>query len=103
MNNRPRAGLLLFAVGLLAGCDLVGAGVKSSFTTERAKVEQVLQVESDGHRFVAYVVTWGSAHVVVSDPLAKSHHREGDEIRFMAQRIDLPGSAKTLNFTLLEP
>lgn len=102
MNNRLRAGLLLLAVGLLAGCDL-RAGVKSSFTTERAKVEQVLQVESDGHRFSAYVVTWGSAHVVVSDPLAKSHHREGDTIQFMAQRIALPGSAKTLSFTLLEP
>jgi hypothetical protein len=108
MNNRLRAGLLLLAMGLLAGCDLnwwhmLRAGAKSSFTTERAKIEQVLQVESDGHRFVAYVVTWGSAHVVVSDPLAKSHHREGDEIQFMAQRIELPGTAKTLNFTLLEP
>jgi hypothetical protein len=94
--------VLLVALGLLAGCDLLRAGVKSSFSTERAKVEQVLQVESDGHRFVAYVVTWRSARVVVSDPLAQSHHREGDEIRFMAQRIALPGSTKTLNFTLLE-
>ena len=102
MNNRHRAGLVLVAVGLLAGCDFLGAGVKSSFTTERAKVEQVLRAESDGHRFVAYVVAWGGGQVVVSDPLSTSNHRKGDEIQFMAHRIALPGSARTLNFTLLE-
>lgn len=103
MRNRQYWGVILLAVVALVGCDLLRAGVKSSFTVERAKVEQVLQTESDGHRFIAYVVTWGTAHIVVSDPLARSHHREGEEIQFMAQRIELPGGTKTLSFTLTEP
>jgi hypothetical protein len=103
MRNRQHWGVILLAVGVLAGCDLLRAGVKSSFTVERAKVEQVLQTETNGYRFVAYVVTWSTVHIVVSDPLAKSHHREGDEISFMAQRIELPGDFKTLSFTLSEP
>ena len=103
MRNRQYWGVILLAAGVLAGCDLLRAGVKSSYTVERAKVERVLQADSNGHRFVAYVVTWSGAPVVVSDPLAKSHHHEGDDIQFMAHRIGLPGSAKTLSFTLLEP
>jgi hypothetical protein len=66
MRNRQYWGVILLAVGVLAGCDLFGAGVKSSFTVERATVEQVLQTESNGLRFVAYVVTWSTGHIVVS-------------------------------------
>jgi hypothetical protein len=44
----------------------VVCGVKCSFTLERAKVEQVIQTESSGHRFVAYVVTQNTGHIVVS-------------------------------------
>jgi hypothetical protein len=95
--------VVILSLAVLAGCDLITAGVKSSYTSERANVEQVLQTESDGYRFVAYVVTWKDARVVVSDPLARSHHREGDEIRFLAQRIALPGGPKELSFTLTEP
>jgi len=100
MRNRRYWGVILLAVGTLPACD--SFGVKSSYTMERAKVEQVLQAESNGDRFVAYVVTWNTAHVVVSDPLAKSHHHEGDEIQFMAQRMELPGRHKTLSFALIE-
>jgi hypothetical protein len=103
VSRAPYWGVGLLAIGVLAGCDLLGAGVKSSYTSERAKVEQVLQTETDGHRFVAYVVTWNTAHVVVSDPLARSRHRQGDEIQFIAQRIELPGGTKNLSFTLAEP
>ena len=46
-----------WAVGALAGCDLLQLATKSSYTTERAKVEQMLETQSDGYRFVAYVVT----------------------------------------------
>jgi hypothetical protein len=101
MRNR-RWSVILLAVGTLAGCDLLGAGVKSSYTSERARVEQVLQAETNGFRFIAYVVTWNASRVVVSDPLSKSHHREGDEIAFVAQRIAV-GQSKTLSFTLVEP
>jgi hypothetical protein len=96
-------GVILLAVGALAGCDLLHLATKSSYTTERAKVEQVLETQSDGYRFVAYVVTWKTVHVVVSDTLSRSHHREGDEISFMAQRIGLPDGTKTLSFMLTEP
>jgi len=101
MRKRQYWGVILLAVGTLAGCDLFG--VKSNSTMEHAKVEQVLETENNGHRFVAYLVTWNTAHIVVSDTLAKSHHREGDEIQFMAQRIELPGQGKSLSFTLIEP
>lgn len=96
-------GVVALAAGVVGGCDLIRAGVKSSYTVEQAKVDEVLQAEADGGRFVAYVVTWKAQRVVVSDPLARSHHHAGDEIRFMAQTVALPGVPKTLAFNLLEP
>ena len=50
MRKRQHWGVILLAVGTLAGCDLFG--VKSNYTMEHAKVEQVLETENNGHRFV---------------------------------------------------
>jgi hypothetical protein len=105
MRNAPRWALTIIGLGFFIGCDWIGtaAGMKSSHSVEKAKVEQVFQAESNGHRFVAYVVTWRGSRVVVEDPLSKSHHSEGDEIQFMAQLMSLPGEVKILSFALLEP
>jgi len=95
--------VILLVLTTATGCDLLRMGVNSSFTIEHAKVERAFHAEADGHRFVAYMVTWKATQVVVSDPLCKSNHREGEEITFMAQRIAIPGGPKTLSFALAEP
>jgi len=61
-------------------------GRGTSYTTETAKVEKVFSVIDDGHRFVAYQVSWKGVPVIVSDALAKSDFKAGDEIHFMASR-----------------
>jgi hypothetical protein len=78
--------------------------VESSFDTVDAPVLKVFSAEQDGHRFVAYLVEWNDSEVIVSDPLGGSTFQEGDEIRFLAQKIDLPRAGddvSTLNFVLL--
>ncbi|MCY2975868.1 MAG: hypothetical protein NTW52_14530 [Planctomycetota bacterium] len=74
--------------------------VKSSFETLEGSVLQVFSAKEDDHRFVAYLVKWKDFEVIVSDPLARSDLKKGDEIRFMAQKVDLP-NVSTLNFTIL--
>lgn len=109
---------LTIFVAILAG-NVAGAGVlsvtaqtprpltkvQSTFDTVEAPVLKVFSAEEGGYRFVAYLVKWKGFEVIVSDPLAKSHFREGDKLHFMAQKVSLPGSPKqvsTLNFTLLD-
>ena len=77
----------------------------SSFTTETARIEDVLQVEDDGYRSVTYVVSWKGKRVGVEDPLSGSNHIVGDTITIMVSRwhpADKP-DPKSLRFTLLEP
>jgi hypothetical protein len=81
-------------------------GIKGQFETEKATVEEVFKVTSDGFRFIAYAVTWHGERVVVSDPLAQTDHAVGDEISFMVSRSDLSsapsGNMKLLNFMIFE-
>jgi len=79
-------------------------GTQSSFDTVEAPVLKVFSAEQDGHRFIAYLVKWKGFDVIVSDPLGRSNFRDGDKIRFLAQRVSLqnkPIDVSTLNFTLL--
>lgn len=69
------------------------ADVQSTFDLAEAPILKVYAVEDGGHRFVAYLVQWKNSEVIVSDPLARSHFREGDTIRFIAQKVSLPGSS----------
>jgi len=39
--------------------------------------------------------------VVVSNPLAKSSHKAGDSILFLAQKIEVSGTVRALCFTAL--
>jgi hypothetical protein len=80
-------------------------GTNSYYTTETARVEQVFRVVDDGFQYVAYQISWHGEHVIVSDPLTESAHVVGDEVRFMADRIETPSSPKPLKniaFILLE-
>lgn len=61
---------------------------------------KVFSAEQEGHRFIAYLVKWKDFDVIVSDPLGRSNFRDGDKIRFLAQRVSLP-NVSTLNFILL--
>ncbi len=79
--------------------------VQSTFDVVEAPVLKVYSAEEGGHRFVGYLVKWKNFEVVVSDPLARSQFQKGDKIRFMAQKLSLPGSpmkVSSLNFILLD-
>jgi hypothetical protein len=103
MSSRVGLVVASFAAVWLAGCGALPGDVKSSSTTERAKVEQVLRVEDAGHIFVEYVVTWHGQRVVVSDPLSRSRHQVGEEIEFIVHHMALGDDGpKTINFTLLD-
>jgi hypothetical protein len=81
-------------------------GMKGQYEIEKATVEEVFKVTSDGFRFIAYVVTWHGERVVVSDPLARTEHAVGDEISFMASRSEMSsassGNVKLLSFMIME-
>lgn len=77
----------------------------SSYTIEKARIEDVLRVEDDGYRSVTYVITWKGERVGVDDPLSVSNHHIGDVIKFMVNRWHPAGKRdpRALRFTLLDP
>lgn len=75
------------------------ADVSMSMTQETATVEEALTLQSDGYRFVAYIVKWRGARVAVSDALSNTHYAVGDKIDFPASRATSP-SGRQLNFLL---
>ena len=82
------------------------ANPQRTFDQVEAPVLKVFSAEDNGHRFVAYLVNWKGADVIVSDPLARSQFKEGDRIQFLAQKISLPAPpnrVSVLNFTLIDP
>lgn len=97
----------LIAVGIVMpkAAAQIPDDMETTFKIEAAPVVKVFSAEEDGHRFVAYLVEWKGKEVIVSDPLARSHFQKGDRIRFMAQKVALPGAGEkvsSLNFTLLD-
>jgi len=61
-------------------------GVNLSMTQETATVEEALNVQSDGYRFVAYIVKWHGTRVAVTDALSNTKYAVGDRINFPASR-----------------
>jgi hypothetical protein len=59
-----------------------GRNSQVSITSGTAKVEDVLAAESDGYRFVAYLVSWHDRRVAVVDPLLHTPHMVGDQVDF---------------------
>jgi hypothetical protein len=73
--------------------------VNLSMTQETATVEEALSMQSDGYRYVAYIVKWHGARVAVSDVLSNTSYAVGDRIDFPASRAALPGG-RQLSFLL---
>jgi hypothetical protein len=73
--------------------------VNLSMTQETATVAEVLTVQSDSYRYVAYVVNWRGARVAVSDALSNTHYAVGDQINFPASRTTSP-AGRQLSFLL---
>jgi hypothetical protein len=59
-----------------------GRNSQVSITSGTAKVEDVLTADSDGYRFIAYLVNWHDRRIAVVDPLLHSPHVVGDQIDF---------------------
>ncbi len=72
-------------------------GMKSGHDTVQAAVLKVFAVNDDGARFRAYLVEWKGSEVIVSDPLGTSDKKEGEQITFIAQRIEMPHANKDIN------
>lgn len=60
-------------------------------TIESAPVVEVLRVDEEGFRFVAYVVLWNGRRVVIADPLAETEYQVGDAISFAVIRHRVGG------------
>jgi hypothetical protein len=74
-------------------------GVNLSLTQETATVEEALSVQSDGYRYVAYIVKWHGARVAVSDAFSSTNYAVGDRINFPASRAT-SSSGRQLSFLL---
>jgi len=70
-------------------------------TQETATVEEALSVQSDGSRYVAYIVKWHGARVAVSDALSNTNYAVGDRINFPASRAT-SSSGRQLSFLLFK-
>ena len=81
-------------------------GGKSDSEELQARVLRVYTTGDGDYRFVAYVVKWKDAEIIVSDPLARSHFQPGDTISFLVNKIhfDNPkgGSVNSLSFIFLD-
>jgi hypothetical protein len=73
--------------------------VNLSMTQETATVAEVLTTQTDGYRYVAYIVNWHGARVAVSDALSNTSYAVGDQINFPASRATSP-SGRQLSFLL---
>jgi hypothetical protein len=73
--------------------------VNLSITQETATVAEVLTLQTDGYRYVAYVVNWHGARVAVSDAFSTTNYAAGEQIAFPASRATLP-SGRQLSFLL---
>jgi hypothetical protein len=71
--------------------------VNLSMTQETATVAEVLAMQTDGYRYVAYIVNWHGARVAVSDALSSTNYAVGDRINFPASRATSP-SGRQLSF-----
>ena len=68
-------------------------------TQETATVEEALSLQSDGYRYVAYIVKWHGARVAVSDAFSNTSYAVGDRINFPASRAT-SSSGRQLSFLM---
>jgi hypothetical protein len=72
------------------------AGMTGGYETVQSEVLKVYSAEDQGARYRAYVVKWRDQEIVVSDQLGSTDKKVGDNITFMAHRIEMPEEDKTL-------
>jgi len=65
-----------------------------------ATVLKVIATEQDGYKFVAYLVKWNEAEVVIEDPTARSLYQAGDSIEFLVSKR-MVAKRGVLSFTLM--
>jgi hypothetical protein len=70
----------------------------ASVTLGTARIEETISADSDGYRFVAYVVTWHDQRVFVVDPQSAPIRAIGDTINFRVLRTGL-GASQRLTFS----
>lgn len=84
---------LLIIAGCLVSCSPGGekGAAPRSGSSEKilAPVLRVYSAKEGDYKFVAYVVKWKDAEIVVSDTLAQSDFHPGDTISFFSQKIHL--------------
>jgi hypothetical protein len=73
--------------------------VNMSTTQETATVAEVLTMQTDGYRYVAYIVNWHGTRVAVSDALSNTSYAVGEQINFPASRATSP-DGRQLSFLL---
>ena len=81
------------------------AGMTGAYETLKTKILKVYAAEDKGATYRGYVVNWKDQEIVVTDPLGKTDKKEGEEITFMAQRIEVPmgnENIKMLQFMVME-
>lgn len=95
--NSPGPGILRFAQSAPEATKQ--EDVNLSMTQETATVAEVLSTQTDGYRYVAYIVNWHGARVAVSDAFASTNYAVGDRINFPVSRATSP-SGRQLSFLL---
>lgn len=75
---------------------------KTSYITLKATVLEVYEADDAGFKYRSYLIDRGGGKIVVPDPTARSHHKVGDTIEYMEQKIELPTGPKILSFNLLK-
>jgi len=79
--------LILSAVAVLAADSLiVEPGVSSSHDVVQLPVLKVFTAKDGEHSFLAYLVKWKGAEVIVSDTLARSSYKVGDTLPVLVMK-----------------
>jgi hypothetical protein len=95
----PGQGVLMIALRTASQSRDVPAGMQMSMTDDTATVEEILTTETDGYRFMAYIVKWNGARIAVSDVFATTRYAVGDRITFPVARSESAGQ-RQLRFML---
>ena len=80
------------------GADEDDDSSSAAITLGTAKIEEVLNIESDGYRFRGYFVSWHDQRVFVPDPGASALKAVGDTLNFRVLRTS-QGTNKVLSFS----
>jgi hypothetical protein len=92
-------GALTIALKTASESGDVPAAMQMTMTNDTATVEEILTTETNGYRFMAYIVKWNGARVAISDVFATTHYAVGDRITFPVARSESAGR-RQLRFML---